>query len=64
MATAVHEERFTNAIIDSGDWTITEYHDDDVKTYDLADIIDRWNGVVGVSLTIRRAVPLPPQEGG
>lgn len=64
MAKSVHEEIYTNAIIDAKDKTITEYHDDAIKTYSLLDLIKRWDGVVGISLTIQRVVPLPPETEG
>lgn len=60
MALAVKSESFTNAVIDAKDMTITEYTDDSVHTYSLKELLKRWDGVVGVSLTIRRGVPLLP----
>lgn len=60
MALAVKSESFTNAVIDTKDMTITEFSEDSVRTFSLTELFKRWDGVVGVSLTICRSVPLPP----
>ena len=62
MADFEQRERFDNAIIDRSDMTITEYTDCDTKCYDLMNLLKRWDGVVGINLTIERCVPLP-QDG-
>ncbi len=62
MADFEQRERFDNAIIDLSDMTITEYTDFDTKCYDLMNLLKRWDGVVGINLTIERCVPLP-QDG-
>ncbi len=61
MARTVHEETYTNAMIDAGDMTITEFCDDGAKTYSLSDLIARWDGIAGISLMVRRVVSLPPE---
>jgi len=60
MAEEMKSESFQNAIIDTDDMTITEYGEDFVRCYSLIEFLKRWNGVVGVTLSIRRVVPLPP----
>lgn len=62
MADFERRERFDNAIIDLSDMTVTEYTDCDTKCYDLMNLLKRWDGVVGINLTIERCVPLP-QDG-
>lgn len=63
MSTAVKSESFRNAVIDTSDMTITEYDEDSVRTYSLTELLKRWDGVVGVTLTIRRSIHLPPDDG-
>lgn len=60
MAEAIRSESFENAIIDLEDMTITEYGDDFVKCYNLYELLKRWDGVVGITLSIKRCVPLLP----
>lgn len=62
MADFERRERFDNAVIDLSDMTITEYMDCDTKCYDLMNLLKRWDGVIGINLTIERCVPLP-QDG-
>lgn len=56
----MHQEAFDNAIIDARDRTITEYHKDGTSCYSIDELLKRWDGVVGVKLTIQRCLPLPP----
>lgn len=63
MSMVVKSESFENAIIDTSDMTITEYDTDSVRTYSLLALLKRWDGVVGVTLTIRRSIQLPPNDG-
>lgn len=60
MAETVRSESFANATIDLNDMTITEYGDDFVKCYSLQELLKRWDGVVGITLSIKRCVPLLP----
>lgn len=60
MATTSRSERFENAIIDLQDMTITEYGRDYAKSYSIPELLKRWDGVAGISLTINRDIPLPP----
>lgn len=63
MSMVVKSESFENAIIDTSDMTITEYDTDSVRTYSLLELLKRWDGVVVVTLTIRRSIQLPPNDG-
>ncbi len=63
MSMVVKSESFENAIIDTSDMTITEYDTDSVRTYSLLELLKRRDGVVGVTLTIRRSIQLPPNDG-
>lgn len=63
MSMVVKSESFENAIIDTSDMTITEYDTDSVRTYSLLELLKHWDGVVGVTLTIRRSIQLPPDDG-
>jgi len=60
MADLTRNETFTNAIIDARDMTITEYNNDSVRCYSIRELLNRWDGVVGITLTIQRSIPLPP----
>ena len=60
MADILHQETFENAIIDARDRTITEYKEDGAMCYSLDELLKRWDGVVGIKLTIQRCIPLPP----
>lgn len=60
MADFERRERFENAVIDMKDLTITEFTDNETRCYDLMSLLKRWDGVVGITPTIERKVPLPP----
>ena len=60
MAVVQRKETYVNAIIDCKDMSITEFEDDSARTYSISDILQRWDGVPDVSLTIQRVVALPP----
>lgn len=60
MAQMLKSESFVNAIIDTKDMTITEYGEEFVRSYSLTEFLKRWDGVVGITLSIHRIVPIPP----
>lgn len=64
MAAYIQRERYENALLDCSDGTLTEYRKDDTKTYSIQDILKRWDGVSGVSLTIERQLEILPPELG
>lgn len=63
MADFERRERFDNAIIDLSDMTITEYTDCDTKCYDLMNLLKRWDGVVGINLTVKAKLFCPEIAG-
>lgn len=59
MAEATRSERFTGAVIDAGSMTITEVAADAMRTYSMEELLERWNGLNNVTLTISCGIPLP-----
>lgn len=53
---------FKNATINKEDMTITEYNKDDIKTYSIKKLIEEWDGVDGISLTIKQDDDVPADE--
>lgn len=53
---------FKNATINKEDMTITEYNKDDVKTYSIKKLIEEWDGIDGISLTIKQDDDVPADE--
>ena len=51
---------FKNAMIDKENDLITETSKDEVKYYKLSEIIDKWNHIEGVSITIKKEDDLEP----
>ena len=39
--------------------TLTEYDKDEARTYDLNEILARWDGVANITLSIQRREELP-----
>lgn len=62
MADITRKEVYRNAILDMQDLTITEIADDGVKTYNLLDALDKWDGQLGITLTIEKKDSLTPDE--
>lgn len=62
MAKASKSVSFKNATINKEDMTITEFTKDDSKTYSLENVIADWDGIDGVSLTIKRDDDIPADE--
>ena len=63
MAVRYNGEVFANAVIDLSDMTITEIHSDGVQVHSLEDLLDRWDGLEGVTLTIERARAIHGKAG-
>lgn len=61
---AIHEdcERYLHATIDLMDGTLTEFYPDCIKTFSVADILKRWDGVPDITITIERRTELLPEE--
>ena len=53
---------FKNATINKEDMTITEYNKDDVKTYSIKKLMEEWDGIDGISLTIKQDDDVPADE--
>ena len=62
MAKASKSVSFKNATINKEDMTITEFTKDDSKTYSLERVIADWDGIDGVSLTIKQDNDIPADE--
>lgn len=62
MAKESKSVSFKNATINKEDMTITEFTKDDSKTYSLENVIADWDGIDGVSLTIKRDDDIPADE--
>ena len=62
MAVQERREVYSHATIDCSDMTLTEYRGDDTKTYDIVEILKRWNGVPDIEIEIRQRSTLPADE--
>ena len=51
-----------NATINLEDETVTEYTKDETKTYNICKILEDWNHVDGVSITIKQDNEVPADE--
>lgn len=51
-----------NATITLGDMSITEVTKDDTRVYDLEKLLKEWDGIEGVSLTIKQDDEIPADE--
>lgn len=51
-----------NAEINMEDMTITETTKDDIKVYLLDKLLADWNGISGISLTIKQDNDIPADE--
>lgn len=62
MAVQERREVYSHATIDCSDMTLTEYRGDDTKTYDIVEILKRWNGVPDIEIEIRQRSTLQTDE--
>ena len=62
MAKASKSIAFKNAVIDKAEGTITEFTKDDMKVYSIEKLLEDWDGIDGVSLTIKRDDDIPADE--
>ena len=53
---------FKNAVIDKAEGTITEFTKDDTKTYSIDKLLEDWDQVEGISLTIKQDDDVPADE--
>lgn len=62
MAKASKSIAFKNAVIDKSEGTITEITKDDIKVYSFDKLLEEWDGVEGISLTIKQDDDVPADE--
>lgn len=62
MAKITKSTSFSKAVIDMEAMTITEITKDEEKTYSLTKLLEEWNGVEGISLTIKQDDEIPVEE--
>lgn len=62
MAKSSKSIAFKNAVIDKDEMTITEFTKDDTKVYSLNKVIENWDGIEGISLTIKQDNDVPADE--
>lgn len=62
MAKKTKSIAFKNATINIDDMTITEFTKDDTKVYDLKKVLQDWDDIDGISLTIKQDNDVPADE--
>ena len=62
MAKASKSIAFKNAVIDKDEMTITEFSKEDTKVYSLNKVIENWDGIEGITLTIKQDDDIPADE--
>lgn len=62
MAFYEKREKYAQATIDISDGTLTEFYPDGTKTFNIDDILKRWDGVPNITLTIERRTELSSAE--
>ena len=62
MAKASKSITFKNAVIDKTEGTITEFTKDDTKVYSIEKLLEDWDQVEGISLTIKQDDDVPADE--
>lgn len=62
MAKASKSIAFKNAVIDKAEGTITEFTKDDTKVYSIEKLLEDWDQVEGISLTIKQDDDVPADE--
>lgn len=62
MAVQESREIYSHATIDCSDMTLTEYRPDDTRTYNIMEILKRWDGIPDIEIEIRQRKSLPADE--
>ena len=62
MANASKSIAFKNAVIDKAEGTITEFTKDDTKVYSIEKLLEDWDQIEGISLTIKQDDDVPADE--
>lgn len=57
---------FSNAMIDMSAMELIEHdkNGDEIARFDLCDIFAQWDGIYGISLTVKQQNDFPPVIGG
>jgi hypothetical protein len=55
-------ETYSKAKIDKEAGTITEYLKDETNVYSIQELIDRWDGIEGITLSIKKDDTIKPIE--
>lgn len=64
MAKSSMRDCYKNAIIDIDDMTLTEVDKEEERVYDLRKILEKWNKISGITITISKDCEIPPDESG
>lgn len=64
MASRNNSESYKKAMIDFENMEITEYDKNEIRTYNLNTILKRWNGIEGITLTIKTDEDITPDKEG
>ena len=62
MAKASKSIAFKNAVIDKAEGTISEFTKDDTKAYSIEKLLEDWDQIEGISLTIKQDDDVPADE--
>lgn len=62
MAKFTKSTAFKNAVIDVTEGTITEFTKDDTKVYSLKKFLKDWDGIEGISITVKQDDEIPEDE--
>lgn len=62
MAKISKSASFKCATINTADMTITEYSKEETKVYGLEKLLQDWNGIDGISLTIKQDNEIPTDD--
>lgn len=63
MAVVNKSVTFTNATINKDRMIIKEDQKDGIQTYSIDKLLDEWNGIPGISLTIKQKDEIPSNVG-
>lgn len=62
MAKASKSVSFTKATINTEDMTITEYLKDETNVFNLIEVLQEWNNVENISITLKKDANLDSPE--
>lgn len=62
MAKIGHTEKYTKAVINEDDRTITEILKDTTNVYSIDELLARWNNIENVSISISTDDEIPSKE--